>query len=160
MYINAQPINGVQRDLKLSPCSRLNVQWDAEKQNDTLSRDYNRPNPLFWPFWAASPVSLHLFLHDAPLRKTSRLLTSPFSPDSGPFLRYMFPTHTHIEYFVYMRMQNPTYTRALYPRYIYISRGRSEYILSGNTIIYRGKILALVDLLAEIRAVMVDSYET
>jgi len=51
----------------------------------------------------------------------------------------------------------------VHERYIHVPRGRSEYISQAGIRLspYRGKILvALVDLLAEIRTVMVDSYET
>lgn len=71
---------------------RLDVRWGAKKQNDTLSRDYNRPNPLFWPFRAGIPVSLHLFLYDAPLARTSRLLTVAFFPR---FSSHSYSTRLH-----------------------------------------------------------------
>jgi len=51
----------------------------------------------------------------------------------------------------------------VHERYIHVPRGRSEYISQAGIRLspYRGKILvALVDLLAEIRTVTVDSYET
>lgn len=147
---------------------RLDVRWGAKKQNDTLSRDYNRPNPLFWPFRAGIPVSLHLFLYDAPLARTSRLLTVVFLPSILiPLVQHSLThfssssPHTHsIRTLCTGVCKIRSRTRE---RYIHVPRGRSEYISSGNTIIssYRGKILvASVDLLAEIRAVTADSYET
>lgn len=66
---------------------------------------------------------------------------------------------THIEYFVYM--QNPTYTRYIHVISIFLEGAANTFQAGIRLSTYWGKILvALVDLLAEIRPVMVDSYET
>lgn len=60
-----------------------------------------------------------------------------------------------------MRMQNPTHTRYIHVISIFLEGVANTFQAGIRLSTYRGKILvALVDLLAEIRAVMVDSYET
>lgn len=148
---------------------RLDVRWGAKKQNDTLSRDYNRPNPLFCgPSGASFPVCLYICFCATRLlredRPSSYLLPSPSSHESSSRsarLRVSPRTHTCRTRSAHAYAKSAlTYTESAIFTFL---RGRSEYISSGNTIIspYRGKILvASVDLLAEIRAVTADSYET
>lgn len=73
----------------------------------------------------------------------------------------LYVSHTHVEYFVYMRMQNPIYIRYVHIISIFLEGATNTFQAGIRLSTYWGKILvALVDLLAEIRPVMVDSYET
>lgn len=145
----------MRENIKLSRRKYLDVQWDAKKQNDTFELRLQPSESSFLTLQSGIPgVFTSVFAGRASC-ETSRLLTSPSSPDSGSFPLRIF--HTCREHSVYAKSTD------IHERYIHVPRGRSEYISQAGIRLspYRGKILvALVDLLAEIRTVMVESYET
>jgi len=118
-------------DTKLSLRKRFDVQWDAKTQNDTLSWDYNRPNPLFWLFRATSPCLYICFCRARLLWvscETSRLLTSPSSFEFISFPRCVFSTHAKNTLSVYAYAKSTNV-------YLRSSRAQRIHFTSGNTII-------------------------